>query len=1098
MFSAGRRRPFTFVNLLPLLASVLVILAAIWNLISWYYPLPLGLTIFTNSTRVSLLGGISFLFLGLACMVFHLRKSKTTLIISGILTLFVVVNNILILMSYFLDTHFNIEQNVFLPLLQTIYQPEMSISMLSALGFTLIGLGFLFFLGKKATLAQYIWSFALTVPITLLLGCLYSATATTFTQIYGSVPCSTSALFIILITGLLFLNPKEGLISLMISRRPGGVLIRQLVPIVVITPILLGFLRLLGEQQHWFEQKLGIALSVAVNMMIMLIICWITGRRLDTVDRYREAMKQESIRQGRLLQAIIDNTSAFVYVKDKEEKFILVNDSLLKRFKSTREQFINKSCHDIFGEHYADPYHENEQKVLTTRQAASFEEIAPIEGNDHVFVSNKFPLFDEHGEIYALGGISTDITQQKKIEDELRRTKIQAEKLADEALAASRAKSAFLAVMSHEIRTPLNGIIGMTDVLLNSELPEAQKEFVNTIQLSGWNLLDVINEILDFSKIEAGHLETEKIDFDLRNLVEDVVEILATTAHKKDIALGGLIEPDVPAWIAADPTHLRHILMNLLGNAVKFTDRGEVCLRVSVCQDEPMDGVRLKLRFDVMDTGIGMTKETIQGLFQPFSQGDSSISRKYGGTGLGLVIAKRLVDILNGNITVVSNLGIGSHFSFVLPVERAIPSATDIKDNVSPVLEGLRVLMVDDNEVNRRIVQAQTIAWKMRCDVAENAYTALVSCRSAMQEGDPYALIFIDYAMPVMDGMELAKKISTYPELAKTPLLMMTSLGKPVSTKELEEIGIQACLTKPVRQSKLYESILLALSKSSFQLLQEKPLFHMFQTTQPHEVVQPQSARILLAEDYPINQKVALQLLANLGYQADVVEDGVAVLKACTEKAYDIILMDCQMPEMDGYTATKKIRAMEKTTGQHRIIIAMTAHAMKGDKEKCLAAGMDYYLAKPVKMQELKTVLLDALASHNHFNENISAENSASKEDVESLSQELKILDFERLALLFGDDKALLLDFLALFINTNNETLTRLGSALEKQDAVQGKALAHRLKGSSANSGADEMANIAKCIEQDVLSDDWESAKCNFLKLNEAFTRLKQTLTSIV
>ncbi|NNM60257.1 MAG: PAS domain-containing protein, partial [Legionellales bacterium] len=845
--SKNNFRFLNYVEKFPLFFGIIVIVGAFGEVLVRFYAFSTPFSVLSNTTIVSILGGVNFIFLGTACLVLCWSDTKKKRLISGLFALLVGLTCFSVLCKYIFQTSFDLEGYLFSVLPRPLISQNSHISLLSTLNFILVSFGVLLLSAKKITAAQVVLIVSFFIPFTLLLACLYGTSYQSISGVYEGVPIATAILFPFLSSGLLYLYPRDGIVSLMISRRQGGVIARRLIPLVIIVPIILGFLRLLGQEQGWYDESFGVALSVSLNMGIMLFICWITGTRMDIVDRYRESMKQESVRQSRLMQAIVDNAGAFVYVKDQNENFILVNDSLLRNFKSTRENFIGKNCYDLFDKHYADDYRAHEEEIKKTRQPISFEEIAPIDGKDHIFVSNKFPLFDEQGEIYGIGGISTDITEQKEVEDELRYMKIQAEKLADEALSASRAKSAFLATMSHEIRTPLNGIIGMTDLLLDSELLVGQREFVNTIQLSSWTLLDVINEILDFSKIEAGHLEVDKIDFNLRDLIDDTVEILAPHAHKKDIALGAWIQPDVPNWVNSDPTHLRHIVMNLLGNAIKFTSRGEVCLKVSLIeknQDQMPDQIT-HLRFDVTDTGIGMTQEIIQSLFQPFYQGDSSISRKFGGTGLGLVIAKKLIDIMNGSIFVESLLGIGSHFSFTIPFERASTEEHTLQDEPRPILEGLRTLMVDDNEVNRRIVQTQTIAWKMRCDTVESAYAALVKARTAAQEGDPYALILVDYAMPMMNGFDLAKKISSYPELANTPLLMMTSLGKPVPTEALEKVGIKVCLTKPVRQSKLYESILLALEMSPAQALKKIPVQPGRESEALINAVKPQTTHIL-------------------------------------------------------------------------------------------------------------------------------------------------------------------------------------------------------------------------------------------------------------
>lgn len=783
----------------------------------------------------------------------------------------------------------------------------------------------------------------------------------------------------------------------------------------------------------------------------------------------QELAERSLARERSLLETLMKTIPDSIYFKDAAGKYLRINQAkAVASGLADVEAGIGRSDHEFFTADCAAQAQQDDDLVMVSGEPIIGQEelLTWLDGHKCWMSTTKLPLRDVDGQVVGTFGVSRDITGARQAAEALKDAKEAAE-------SASRAKSDFLANMSHEIRTPLNAIIGMTELVLDTPLNIGQREYLRIVQESGESLLAVINDILDFSKIEAGRLSLEETSFDLREMVGDTMKSLAVRAHKKHLELACHVAPAIPQLVIGDPTRLRQVILNLVGNAIKFTEAGEVVLDISLSLKPAQSEDLLRLHFEVRDTGIGIPEEKYEAIFEAFEQADTSTTRKYGGTGLGLAISSRLAELMGGPIWVESEVGKGSTFHFEIEVgtDATLEAASDIH----PVeLAGIRVLIVDDNSTNRLILEEMFNNWGMRPRAVESVDAAIREIQFAGDQGAQFSLLVTDAHMPERDGFDLCRYLQQAPGSGGSIIMMLTSGDRPEDITLCQELGIAAYLIKPVKQSELFDAIIRLMARQGVE--SSTPVAATPGSQIPR--------RILLAEDSVVNQKVAIGLLSKWGHTITVANNGREALENRQTGEFDLILMDVQMPELDGLEATAAIREWESSRGLHIPIVAMTAHALQGDREKCLEAGMDDYLMKPIRssqlfqMVELRAALPRAVAS-------VVSQLDQTDSGQASLDVSPKLLDQgaqEREMMPLGhptyidwdqarhsvDGDADLLNVVATASTEEIPLLLKsLENALAQGDNIGFRRAVHTLKNGFGTLGAREAARLAAIMEQE-------------------------------
>ena len=863
--------------------------------------------------------------------------------------------------------------------------------------------------------------------------------------------------------------------------------------------------RFITEYDTFLVQDQALKLSSHTTLIVTIsAVLDSEGKVINSIIQHLDISEQkqkEAVvkRQSGLINALLDSIPDIIFFKDNNGVYLGCNPPFAELVGKSRDKIVGKTDYDLFDKEIADSFRDTDKHMIELGETRHNEEwITYPDGRKILTETAKTPYVEQDGTLIGLLGISRDITDRKLAEENLLIANEQAE-------AATRAKSEFLANMSHEIRTPMNGIIGMTGLLLDTNLDDEQRHYAGIVRISGESLLCLINDILDFSKIEAKKLDLETLDFDLLNLLDDFLDTLAVRTHEKGLELLCAADIDIPTRLQGDPGRLRQILTNLAGNAIKFTQHGEIAVRVKLIENNEDD---VFLRFVVQDTGIGIPKENLGLIFSDFTQADASIARQYGGTGLGLAISKQLSELMGGEVGVESEVGKGSEFWFTARLKKQ-PDGGQVEMLPPPNLSNVRALIVDDNATNRQILLTQLTSWGMRPAEVPDGTAALEALLQAQEAGDPFRITIIDMHMPGMNGETLGLAVKADARLSNTHLVMLISMGIRSDFRRLKKIGFDAYLNKPTRRHELKNALSQVLSGRCGD--QPKSIETRHSAQDIINLFAGSKARILLAEDNITNQQVATGILKKLGLRADAVANGAEAVTAVKNLPYDLILMDVQMPVMDGLEATKTIRNLElgirnqvktgdfpspfviRNSSFQIPIIAMTAHAMQGDRERFLAAGMTDYISKPVSPQELVDRLKKWLPKIKDEGESMKNERQPGM-TCEVTSDDPPVWDRQKMLERLLDDEDLAKLIQDSFLADIPQQIQALKAFLESGDVSGVELHAHTIKGASANVGAERLRVVASDMEKTAKAQDLTAVGSFMNELERQFDLLKEAM----
>lgn len=1054
---SGMRSAARFAATLVMAIAMLVLIGWILDIEAFRSVIP-GLTAMNpggSALAFLLAGGSLWSQAGTKCSARDLRLARAMAIL-------VVVISSLRLTLYTFGLEWGPDQWLFRAKLD-MYQPPNRMAPNTAMGLLLVGVALLVIdLEQRRGFrpAQWLALLAGLVSLFALIGYVCNVAMLIGIQTFIPMALNSAITLALLATGLLLARPDRGLMAVVSHSETGGVMARKLLPASILAPAVLAWLASVGQQVEFFGPSFGVSLFVVSTIVLFTTLIWWNASSLNRIDAERTLAQRDLGRKSAILESVLNSMGDGVVVADRKGRFLI--------FNPVAERILGLGATDTSPEQWTDQYGLFSPDTGAPLKPDEIPLVRAIHGEstDQHELLIKNPQIPEgitisvtgrplKGEEGAEGGVVVfqDTTQRRRAAEAIRKAR-------DEADAANRAKSEFLANMSHEIRTPMNAIIGMTELVLDCELEETQRAYLKIVRDSAESLLSLINDILDFSKIEAGKLELDHTQFQLRDMLGDTMKTLSVRARGKDVELACRVASEVPEHLLGDPHRLRQVVTNLVGNALKFTERGEVVLDVSL---EELTDADVRIHFAVRDTGIGIPADKLHLLFSAFSQVDASTTRRYGGTGLGLAITARLVPLMHGRTWVESTPGKGSTFHFTAKFER------DYSPHPVPVslesLHGLRVLIVDDNSTNRLILQETLTAWQLRPQCVNSAQAALVELRQAADSHDPFRVVLSDVQMPDVDGFELATQIRDDGRFDSTVIMMLSSGAGPGDVIRCHELGAANHLIKPIKSSELLGSIASAMGKVEI---------HEPSTVAATEHCRP--LNILLAEDSIANQQLALGVLHKWGHQLTIANNGREAIEKFHQGKYDVVLMDVQMPEMDGLQATARIRDYEVEHGGHIPIIAMTAHAMKGDRETFIRAGMDDCVTKPIRWIELRQALDNAVQK---FLSPIIASESTSKPIPRSSADDYVTqppsgwtLNWEEALLVVDGDQGLLCEVLEELLKEWPKLLVELDRAATDADLIPLRRAAHTIRGNLQIFGVSDAVQLAEQIEAAAHSGD--------------------------